>query len=338
VLTVPPKKDIRNFSVARRISWIAKRQTTRTEDMSYSLLGILDINMPMLYGEGDKAFLRLQEEIIRKYNDLSIFAWTGEATASGFMPILAANPSNFIISQTDYSYRESSSQLGNRLRTQFSLTNQGVFFPSAKLRYQTAVPRYRHQYLLFLNYRDPSFRDMGGKQRYILLQKVGPGLFIRLQDSPERLKAFQKTKCTSAFSEPVCILNGLSEQMTQQLSQWERYCVRLRWKPWEKLGKRYWHIRTAQPKASWDFAANQFLLQMAYDGHMHIEFIPGNYQSNPSLKYFVLVIKVGVDKRQKLNPAVVSARIVSADVWQGLNVTMFGYQEGRPWHLTCFHL
>jgi len=325
VLTVPPKKGIRDFPVATRISWIAKRQTTRIEDMSYSLLGILDINMPMVYGEGNSAFLRLQEEIIRKYNDLSIFAWTGAATASGFMPMLAANPSSFTINRTDYYGRNSTSQLGNRLGTQFSLTNQGIFFPSANLHYQTAVPGYRHQYLLFLDYRDPSFWGKG-KQRYIILQKIGAGLFVRLHDSLGRLKAFQKRLCTSPFSEPACILNRFSEQMTRQLALWERYCVRLRWKPWEKLGQRYWHIRTVQPRASWDCAANQFLLEMAHERHMHVEFVPGNYESNPSSKFFVLAIEIGVNKKQKRNPSVVSARIISADIWQGLNVTMLGFR------------
>jgi hypothetical protein len=39
---------------------------TRIEDLAYCLLGIFNINMPLLYGEGPKAFRRLQEEIIRK--------------------------------------------------------------------------------------------------------------------------------------------------------------------------------------------------------------------------------------------------------------------------------
>ena len=38
-------------------------------------MGLLDVNMPMLYGEGKKAFHRLQLEIIRTSNDQSIFAW-----------------------------------------------------------------------------------------------------------------------------------------------------------------------------------------------------------------------------------------------------------------------
>ncbi|KIW29225.1 uncharacterized protein PV07_05050 [Cladophialophora immunda] len=95
VLVMPPEKEIHEYPIAARISWIAKRRTTRIEDISYSLLGILGVNMPMLYGEGPMAFIRLQEEVIRKFNDLSIFAWTGEATASGFMPILSASPSSF---------------------------------------------------------------------------------------------------------------------------------------------------------------------------------------------------------------------------------------------------
>ena len=61
--------------VAQIISWAAKRTTTRVEDRAYSLMGLLDVNMPMLYGEGKKAFHRLQLEIIRSSNDQSIFAW-----------------------------------------------------------------------------------------------------------------------------------------------------------------------------------------------------------------------------------------------------------------------
>ncbi|KAF2252085.1 HET-domain-containing protein, partial [Trematosphaeria pertusa] len=62
-------------SVARRMSWAAKRVTTRVEDIAYCLLGIFDVNMPLLYGEGEKAFVRLQEEIMKDSQDQSLFAW-----------------------------------------------------------------------------------------------------------------------------------------------------------------------------------------------------------------------------------------------------------------------
>ncbi|RDW66841.1 hypothetical protein BP5796_09590 [Coleophoma crateriformis] len=62
-------------SIATRMSWAAHRKTTREEDMAYSLLGIFDISMPMLYGEGKRAFGRLQEEIMKVSDDPSLLAW-----------------------------------------------------------------------------------------------------------------------------------------------------------------------------------------------------------------------------------------------------------------------
>jgi hypothetical protein len=67
--------NFENVSVARRMSWAANRETTRVEDRAYSLLGIFDCNMPLLYGEGAKAFIRLQEEIMKVSDDQSLFAW-----------------------------------------------------------------------------------------------------------------------------------------------------------------------------------------------------------------------------------------------------------------------
>ena len=54
------------FSVAERLSWVEKRSASRREDMAYSLLGIFDISMPAIYGEGERnAFRRLRDEIDR---------------------------------------------------------------------------------------------------------------------------------------------------------------------------------------------------------------------------------------------------------------------------------
>ncbi|KAL2670599.1 hypothetical protein Neosp_014387 [[Neocosmospora] mangrovei] len=63
------------FAVSVKMSWAASRVTTRKEDAAYCLLGLFSINMPMLYGEGDKAFLRLQEAIVRQSKDQSILLW-----------------------------------------------------------------------------------------------------------------------------------------------------------------------------------------------------------------------------------------------------------------------
>lgn len=53
-----------DFTIPERIAWIEDRETTRKEDKAYSLFGIFDVQMPLLYGEGrKKAFKRLREEI-----------------------------------------------------------------------------------------------------------------------------------------------------------------------------------------------------------------------------------------------------------------------------------
>jgi len=80
--------------VAQIMSWAAYRTTTRVEDRAYSLMGLLDVNMPMLYGEGKKAFHRLQLEIIRASNDQSIFAWDTYYIQQP-CSILADDPSEF---------------------------------------------------------------------------------------------------------------------------------------------------------------------------------------------------------------------------------------------------
>ena len=97
------RSEIKNMSVAIRMSWAAQRKTTRIEDQAYSLLGIFGVNMPMLYGERTRAFVRLQQEIIKSSTDQSILTWTGhnkssepeeapEPIAAG---ILATSPADF---------------------------------------------------------------------------------------------------------------------------------------------------------------------------------------------------------------------------------------------------
>ena len=69
------EEPLDKFSVAQRLSWASYRQTTRVEDRAYSLLGIFKINIPTLYGEGERAFRRLQEAIMERIPDQTLFAW-----------------------------------------------------------------------------------------------------------------------------------------------------------------------------------------------------------------------------------------------------------------------
>ncbi|KAF4628843.1 hypothetical protein G7Y89_g9309 [Cudoniella acicularis] len=110
--------DPEHFSVAKRMSWASKRTTTRAEDITYSLLGIFGVNMPMLYGEGDRAFIRLQEEIMKHSDDHSIFAWS--SADDKYRGLLAKSPLDF---RNCYNIVSSNSRL-NRLP--YSVTNMGL--------------------------------------------------------------------------------------------------------------------------------------------------------------------------------------------------------------------
>ncbi|KAK4555154.1 hypothetical protein LTR86_007920 [Recurvomyces mirabilis] len=86
--------ELSSINIAKRMSWAAFRQTSRTEDMAYCLLGLFGVSIPMLYGEGKRSFHRLQEEIIRTSNDHSIFAW-GVDIDRHTNDLLASSPVDF---------------------------------------------------------------------------------------------------------------------------------------------------------------------------------------------------------------------------------------------------
>ncbi|KAL9135702.1 MAG: hypothetical protein Q9175_003103 [Cornicularia normoerica] len=85
--------DTNRASVAQKMSWASGRKTTRSEDMAYSLMGIFDVTMPLLYGEGEKAFTRLQHEIVKISDDESKLTWTGGGFAES--GIFAQSPKAF---------------------------------------------------------------------------------------------------------------------------------------------------------------------------------------------------------------------------------------------------
>ena len=87
--------SIRAASIAQRLGWASRRQTSRVEDEAYCLLGIFNINMPLIYGEGRMAFARLQEEIIKRSTDQSILAWEVPYSFHLMGPVLASSPRDF---------------------------------------------------------------------------------------------------------------------------------------------------------------------------------------------------------------------------------------------------
>ncbi|KAM0264334.1 hypothetical protein ACHAQJ_000824 [Trichoderma viride] len=114
-------RDMKSISVAKRMSWASKRVTTRVEDRAYCLLGLFDISMPMLYGEGEKAFIRLQEEIMKESNDESLFLWMDDSADSNTMAgLLATSPDMFKGSSHFFPYYDWEP------RAPFFKTNQGL--------------------------------------------------------------------------------------------------------------------------------------------------------------------------------------------------------------------
>jgi hypothetical protein len=111
-------EPLENASVAMRMSWAARRTTTKREDMAYCLLGLFDVHIPPLYGEGEKAFMRLQLEIIKKSSDESIFAWKADIESSG---LLASSPSYFEGSGNIVSF-----EIDGHQSLPYSMTNQGL--------------------------------------------------------------------------------------------------------------------------------------------------------------------------------------------------------------------
>ncbi|KAI6043617.1 hypothetical protein EDC04DRAFT_2562512 [Pisolithus marmoratus] len=62
-----------------RLRWASSRRTTRPEDIAYSLFGIFNLHLPVLYGESaENALGRLVAEIISQSGDISILDWVGE--------------------------------------------------------------------------------------------------------------------------------------------------------------------------------------------------------------------------------------------------------------------
>lgn len=65
------------------------------EDLAYCPLGIFNITMPLLYGAGSKAFLRLQQQIALENSDLSIFAWEATGNNVEYSGVFAETPGDF---------------------------------------------------------------------------------------------------------------------------------------------------------------------------------------------------------------------------------------------------
>jgi hypothetical protein len=143
-------ESLQSCSVAQRMSWASGRETKREEDKAYCLLGIFGINIPLIYGEGKKSFLRLQLGILDQEEDYSILAWscTGDYGDS-LTGLLASSPADFPINTQ--SETRQMPQYSKRWR--YEPVKSGCFrrwMPQHRMPAVSMVPYYN--YLLDTNY------------------------------------------------------------------------------------------------------------------------------------------------------------------------------------------
>ena len=187
----------KDYPVAQRMSWAARRQTTRREDLAYCLLGLFGIHMPMLYGEGMMAFHRLQEAIIARTDDMTIFAWDPADGDPEFVSIFAPSPAAF------EGYREVVNA-AHFHPTEFSLTNKGVKLVNAVI----LVPSQRHSFLhgheYILQLREDTTSRQGAG---IYLRKINEYLFCRTNRpvvARSQLESVHKVKISEIYLADFC--------------------------------------------------------------------------------------------------------------------------------------
>lgn len=156
-----------DFAVARRMSWASMRETTRVEDMAYCLLGIFEVNMSLIYGEGLKAFERLQKAIVQTTPDLSIFAWTDDRVpCREFAGVLAESPRQFS------RCRDIEMTPGDSIYANFVITNRGVQLEASLTHHGS---HFDDIFRAVLNVHCTTAGRMIG----VALRKIGGGLYAR---------------------------------------------------------------------------------------------------------------------------------------------------------------
>ncbi|PQE05543.1 HET domain-containing protein [Rutstroemia sp. NJR-2017a BBW] len=236
VLCPPKSTNVRDLlddlPVGLRMSWASKRETTRIEDQSYCLLGIFGINMPMLYGEGPRAFMRLQEEIVKISNDMTLFAWTmpfpgefGEFACLG--GIVADSPAKFNL---DYAM----SNKGLRIRTSLLPTATEDL---------VVMPIYCHF----------KARSDDSQNLSITLKHQGGGVYVRA--CPEKLTFFRTWVGQAATPSEIFIARSITATAASRLSSAHRNAFIFRF----KFTRQHLPLVETKPRHLWDTENQMFI-------------------------------------------------------------------------------
>ncbi|CAH0043717.1 unnamed protein product [Clonostachys solani] len=238
-------------TVAQRMSWAATRKTKREEDIAYCLLGIFGLSMPMLYGEGDRAFMRLQEEIIKETNDMTLFAWQTSdhgvydrfnemhPGAKTYRGILARSPREFSMAHQLLS----SSHLS--LVPEYRMMNKGL-----KLSSEVVLKAINHDtYFMSPNCYT---RSLASRHCGICLKNYGAGLFARV--CPDKL--LLEPEGTLASPGEIYVSKNLLPAELQALEQLSQQVFRLSYK--FDTSKYVCTVEAIEPRNQWVSAKGIF--------------------------------------------------------------------------------
>lgn len=299
--------------IAQKMSWASYRKTTKPEDIAYSLMGIFGVNMPLLYGEGqENAFTRLQEEIIKKSNDLSIFAWVHrdeQPHPIADMPdesettfatdpdlccdLLAKSPDDFagcgnILFRDEHAPRNLA----------FSITNNGLLLSRVKL----ILDYDQNCYLVPLN----CYVGTTPTQNcYLPLKMIDNGLFITLRHT--RRRSWYGTY--EGLPPPAYVITRITPSLRRFAAFSHRNSIQIR-SPAIYKSALHESIQEACPRDSWDAARLAFLCDDEQPVAGHCKFSGtslalAHYYEGPDVEDFYLVwgdlhLSVGGDGRERL--------------------------------------
>ncbi|OJA15680.1 hypothetical protein AZE42_08810 [Rhizopogon vesiculosus] len=182
-ITHIPIGDLESFNpgtnrVPEKMLWASKRRTTRIEDIAYCLIGIFDVSLMISYGEGNRAFFRLMEEILKRYDKWDIFLWSGRC--SRYNAALPYAPHCYPVGYkemhvkpredvaTEEERNNANCDVGDRL---FALTNHGLQIKVLKLKIEladTGGETNNSRYLTFgytAKFKMPKVKHIGAKPK-----------------------------------------------------------------------------------------------------------------------------------------------------------------------------
>ena len=195
--------DVSLANVAQKMAWAAGRKTSRIEDQAYSLLGLFGVNMPMLYGEGSKAFHCLQIEIMRATTDQTILTWNGSGQ-NGNGCLLAQSPADFAQSRKVVRWGSPGS---------FEMTNRGLRIYVPVLKRETA---HGTESLAILNCRyEDDFSGVLALRLQLYKRGVGYHLFLKKEQQTPEAKNLGRLVFVSTHDLSTCDSEKVHIEITQ---------------------------------------------------------------------------------------------------------------------------